>query len=80
MRTTRILRQLHVSPIQYATGMEMFRKAFFTGDIKRAFIPAGQVVGIIEDIPTCRELMERTVTEAEQIIKNLYDNCLVNEE
>ena len=54
----------------------MFRRALDTGDIKKAFSPAGQVVGLIEDIPTSRELIERTVAEAEQVIKNLYTGVL----
>jgi hypothetical protein len=29
-------------------------------------------VGLLKDIPTCRELIERTVAEAEQVIKDLY--------
>ena len=72
MENAKYLRQMHGSPAQFATGMAMFRRAFATGDITKAFSPAGQVVGLIEDIPNCRELIERTVTEAEQTIRSLY--------
>jgi len=72
MENARYIRQMHGSPAQFATGMAMFRRAFATGDITKAFSPAGQVVGLIEDIPNCRELIERTVTEAEQTIRSLY--------
>jgi NAD(P)H-dependent flavin oxidoreductase YrpB (nitropropane dioxygenase family) len=71
MENAKYLRQMRCSAAQFATGMAMFRKAFDTGDITKAFSPAGQVVGLIEDIPTCRELLERIVAEAEQTIKNL---------
>ncbi len=72
LENTRILMQMHCSPAQFATGMMLFRKALATGDIKKAFSPAGQVVGLLKDIPTCRDLIERTVAEAEQVIKDLY--------
>jgi NAD(P)H-dependent flavin oxidoreductase YrpB (nitropropane dioxygenase family) len=71
MENTRFLRQMRCSPPQFAIGMSMFRQTLATGDIKRTFSPAGQVVGLIEDIPTCRELLERTVAEAEKIIRDL---------
>jgi NAD(P)H-dependent flavin oxidoreductase YrpB (nitropropane dioxygenase family) len=72
MENAKYVRQMRCSLFQFATGMAMFRKAFATGDITKAFSPAGQVVGSIADIPTCRELMERTVAEAEQTIRSLY--------
>jgi NAD(P)H-dependent flavin oxidoreductase YrpB (nitropropane dioxygenase family) len=72
LENARILMQMKVSPPQFATGMALFQKALATGDIKHAFAPTGQVVGLINDIPTCRELIERTSAEAEQVIKDLY--------
>lgn len=74
--TADIVRQMHASLPQFLTGMEMYRRAFLTGDIKRAYSPAGQVVGRIEDIPTCREVIHRTAIEAEEIISNLHKKCL----
>jgi NAD(P)H-dependent flavin oxidoreductase YrpB (nitropropane dioxygenase family) len=74
LENARILMQMKVSPPQFATGMALFQKALATGDIKHAFAPTGQVVGLINDIPTCRELIERTSAEAEQVIKDLYTN------
>ncbi len=76
LENSRILMQMKVSPAQFATGMALFRRALDTGDIKKAFSPAGQVVGLINDIPTCRELIERTSAEAEQVIKTLYTSKL----
>jgi NAD(P)H-dependent flavin oxidoreductase YrpB (nitropropane dioxygenase family) len=72
IENAQILMQMKISPAQFATGMALFRRALDTGDIKKAFSPAGQVVGLIKDIPTCRELIERTSAEAEQVIKDLY--------
>jgi nitronate monooxygenase len=40
------------------------RAAYKTGDVNDAVIPCGQGVGLIHDIPTVAELMERIVGEA----------------
>lgn len=56
---------------QYLAGMEKARKTMTTGAFKNGFSPAGQVTGRIKDIATCKEIIERTVIEAEQIIKAL---------
>jgi NAD(P)H-dependent flavin oxidoreductase YrpB (nitropropane dioxygenase family) len=75
MENAKYIRQMRGSLPQFAIGQAMFRKAVETGDITKAFAPAGQVVGLIEDIPTCRELIERTVSEAEQVIRSLYNRA-----
>jgi NAD(P)H-dependent flavin oxidoreductase YrpB (nitropropane dioxygenase family) len=41
------------------------------GDVQNAFLPLGQVAGRIDDIPTAKEVVERTVAEAEEVIKAL---------
>jgi NAD(P)H-dependent flavin oxidoreductase YrpB (nitropropane dioxygenase family) len=71
MQNTKYLRQMHASAPQFAIGMAMFRQTLVTGDIKKTYTPAGQVVGLIEDIPTCKELVDRTMAEAENIIRHL---------
>jgi NAD(P)H-dependent flavin oxidoreductase YrpB (nitropropane dioxygenase family) len=73
IENAKYIRQMGSSPVQFATGLSMFRRAVDTGDIKgKAYALAGQVVGLIEDIPTCREVIERTVAQAEQVIRSLY--------
>jgi NAD(P)H-dependent flavin oxidoreductase YrpB (nitropropane dioxygenase family) len=72
LENARMLMQMKVSPPQFATGMALFRKSLANGNIKKSFSPAGQVVGLINDIPNCQELIERTVAGAEQVIKDLY--------
>lgn len=76
LENARILMQMKVSPAQFATGMALFQRALAEGSLKHAFTPAGQVTGLIRDIPTCQELIERTVREAEQVIKDLYTHNL----
>jgi NAD(P)H-dependent flavin oxidoreductase YrpB (nitropropane dioxygenase family) len=68
----RILMQMKVSPIQFATGMTLFQRALKEGSIEHSFTPAGQVTGLIKDIPDCKTLIERTVAEAEQVIRDMY--------
>lgn len=50
------------------------REALTTGDLDAGLIWSGQVQGLINDIPTCRELITRIVTEAETIISERLQN------
>ena len=34
-------------------------------------LPSGQVVGVIDDLPTCKELIDRIVAEATKTLENL---------
>lgn len=52
------------------------RVALETGDTDAGLIWAGQVQGLIDDIPTCRELIERMVHEAEAIIRDSLTGLL----
>ena len=45
--------------------------AQFRGDGPRALMPGGEVAGLVDDIPTVRVLVERTVKEAEEILRSL---------
>ncbi len=45
------------------------RTALETGDVEAGLVWAGQVQGLIHDIPTCRELLARMVEEAEGIVR-----------
>lgn len=53
------------------------RKVFEDGDLNAGIWSAGQVQGLIDDIPTCAELVSRMVTEAEEIIKGRLGGMLV---
>lgn len=53
------------------------RKALETGDLDAGLIWAGQVQGLIRDIPTCGELITRIVTEAEAIIRQRLSGFIV---
>ncbi|MDB5970415.1 MAG: nitronate monooxygenase [Hydrocarboniphaga sp.] len=45
------------------------RVALETGDVDAGLIWAGQVQGLIHDVPTCAELIQRIVRDAEAIIR-----------
>ncbi len=44
------------------------KELFNSGDLESAIWSAGMVVGLIDDIPSCEELIQRIVAEAEEII------------
>jgi NAD(P)H-dependent flavin oxidoreductase YrpB (nitropropane dioxygenase family) len=43
------------------------------GDVNSVFLPLGQVAGRINDIPSCQDVVEQTVSEAEQVIKAMRE-------
>lgn len=45
------------------------RQVFINGDVDFGVWTAGQVIGLIHDIPTCKELVERIETEAEETLQ-----------
>ena len=47
-----------------------------TGDVDAGLVWAGQVQGLIHDIPTVAELMKRIIREATDIISRRLPNCL----
>ncbi len=51
--------------VQGAKGRELFED----GDLDHGIWSAGMVVGLIDDIPSCKELIERIVADAEDIIQ-----------
>jgi NAD(P)H-dependent flavin oxidoreductase YrpB (nitropropane dioxygenase family) len=53
------------------------RVALETGDLDHGVITAGMVQGLIHDVPSCRELVERIVGDAEKIIAGRLQGMLV---
>ncbi|MGB8366665.1 MAG: NAD(P)H-dependent flavin oxidoreductase [Rhizomicrobium sp.] len=52
----------------YVSGVKG-REALETGNLDAGLIWAGQVQGLIHDVPTCRDLITRIVNDAEAIIR-----------
>jgi NAD(P)H-dependent flavin oxidoreductase YrpB (nitropropane dioxygenase family) len=49
------------------------RRAMQEGDPVHGYLPSGSVAGVIEDRPSCEELVRRIVAEAERTLKALAD-------
>lgn len=45
------------------------RRAVQEGDVKEGSVMSGQIAGMIHDLPTCREIVERMVQEADRLLK-----------
>ncbi len=55
--------------MQYGVGR--IRKAYVEGDLEWGSMAFSQACGFIDNIPSCRELLEGIVAEAEEIMKSL---------
>ncbi len=53
------------------------KQALESGDTEDGIWSAGMVQGLIHDVPTCAELIERIVSEAEAIIRGRLEGMLV---
>jgi enoyl-[acyl-carrier protein] reductase II len=51
-----------------AVSLKGLRVAIDNGDLETGVLPMSQAIGLIKDLPTCKELIERTVTEAEELL------------
>lgn len=52
------------------------RELFDGGDLDKGIWSAGMIVGLINDIPSCEELVSRIVDEAEEIIQQRLSNMM----
>ena len=60
-----------IGSMRMVAGGRLFIRATTEGDVENGLLLTGQVVGRIHDIPTVNELIERTIREAEEILKTL---------
>ena len=51
----------------------MLKAGLVDGDATAGVLASGQVVGVIDDLPTCEELIDRVVTEAASALKRAGD-------
>jgi NAD(P)H-dependent flavin oxidoreductase YrpB (nitropropane dioxygenase family) len=54
-----------------ANAPMLARKAMTEGDPVHGYLPSGTVAGVIDDRPSCAELIERIMEEAERTLKQL---------
>jgi nitronate monooxygenase len=57
--------------IPYVSGM-VGKEMLEDGDLEKGTLAAGQCMGLIRDIPGCRELLDRIMEEAETIIRERF--------
>jgi nitronate monooxygenase len=67
-----------IKDIAHLVAGERGREAMAEGDTEAGIWSAGMVTGLIHDIPTCRELVERIVSEAAKIISGRLAAVHVN--
>lgn len=61
--------------IPYVSGM-VGKEMLDDGDMERGVLAAGQSVGLVRDIPTCQELLDRIMAEAEEIINEKFAQAI----
>merc|ERR1712183_1219881 len=67
------------SAIGHLVKGENYRVSFQeTGDPDSSCWSCGQSIGLIKDVPTCKELCDSVVAEAEDIIRNRLTACLTS--
>ena len=54
-----------------ALSLKGLKVAIDNGDLETGVLPMSQAIGLIKDIPTCKEVIERTVTEAENLLETV---------
>ena len=57
--------------IMSANAPMIIQKAMVEGEPGRGVLPSGQVAGVIDDLPSCAELIDAIVTQAEQRLAQL---------
>ena len=50
--------------VMAANAPMLTRAAMVDGDVAAGVLPTGQCAGVVEDLPTCAELIERVAAEA----------------
>ncbi len=52
-----------------ALSLKGLQAAIDNGDLETGVLPMSQAIGLMEDIPTCKEVIERTVAEAQELLE-----------
>jgi len=69
---------LDFSDIAHLVAGQRGREAEKNGDAEGGIWTAGQVVGLISDLPTCQALVDRIVSEAEDTIRQRLQSMVVS--
>ena len=55
-----------------AVSGERMKKAILDGEVDAGVVACGEVVGLVNDIPTVKELIDRIIDQARKIVDNIY--------
>ncbi len=69
---------LAINDIYPLVAGEQNKKVLQEGDLDAGAWSCGMVAGLIHDIPTCKELVDRIMAEAEEIIQQRLEGFLAN--
>lgn len=58
-----------------ALGLRGLRMAVENGDLENGVLPISQAIGLMRDVPTCKELIERIVAEAQERLQSM-SSCI----
>ena len=58
-----------IEQLRYAASSARSRKVILEGDENAGNLPIGQTIGGIRDLPSCRELIEKIVADAEKVME-----------
>ena len=61
--------------VPYVSGL-VGKEMLEEGNMEKGVLSAGQCMGFIHDIPTCQELLDRIMAEAEQIINEKFAQAI----
>ena len=63
--------------VPYVSGL-VGKEMLEQGQMEKGILAAGQTMGFVKDIPTCRELLDRIMAEAEKIIKETFSQVITD--
>jgi nitronate monooxygenase len=55
-------------------GADALKKVVFEGDVEAGVVACGPVAGLINDVPTVKQIIDRIVKQGQDIVKRLHDS------
>jgi NAD(P)H-dependent flavin oxidoreductase YrpB (nitropropane dioxygenase family) len=55
-------------------GADALKKVVFEGDVEAGVVACGPVAGLINDIPSVKQIIDRIVKQGQDIVKHLHDS------
>ena len=71
LKMRRNQRLTNAQTIMAANAPMLAKKGMADGDPVAGYLPGGSIAGVIEDLPTCQELVQQIMSEAEETLKAL---------